>query len=270
VTARILDVTPDEYHVLPGLSSSIAKVVIAKSPLHAKCEADKKPTKEMDFGSVVHRIALGAGKAFEVLDYDSYRTNDAKADRDAARAKGLVPILADDYRRSVVAAKRVVEELGRRGIELDGLSECAIEWFEPTEFGPVQCRAMFDHVWFDRGRVLDLKITGDASPAFVQRNSENLGYAIQQAAYRRGLVALRPELAGREDFLFAFGETDEPFAMNLTRPDGMMRELGERRWLRAVHTWARCMAEDKFPGYGDDINPLSPPPWALSNEDFAA
>lgn len=45
MTARILDVSADDYHALPGFSSSVAKVVIEKSPLHAKAAVGKKPSK---------------------------------------------------------------------------------------------------------------------------------------------------------------------------------------------------------------------------------
>ncbi len=268
--ARILNVTPEEYHQLPGLSSSIAKTIIAKSPAHAKAAYRKKVTPAMEIGDVGHRLVLGKGKAFKELPYDDWRTKDAKRDRDAARAAGLVPIKTEDFANANVMAEKVRVDLAERGIILDGESEFAIEWHEPSEHGPVQCRAMFDHVWLKLGLILDLKFTGDASPSFVERNSENLGYAIQHAAYTRGLTALLPELAGRIDFLFAFCETGDPHAINLSRPDGLFRNLGESRWLRAVATWAECTKTDTWPSYGTGINQLSAPMWALAREEAAA
>jgi hypothetical protein len=270
MNARILDVTPDEYHLLPAFSSTIAKTLIEKSPVHAKVLRGKKPTKGMDRGSVVHRLVLGKGKAFEVLNFGDYKTKAAQSARDAARANGRVPILGEDFEEASLAAESIRIQLADRGIDLDGESEVAVEWYEPSAHGPVQCRAMFDHVWFDRGIILDLKVTENAAPSFVERTAENLGYAIQQAAYRRALIALRPELAGREDFLFAFCEGEDPFAMNLTRPDGLFRELGDRRWSRAVASWAECLATDTWPAYGTGVNPLSAPVWALSKEEGVA
>jgi hypothetical protein len=46
---------------------------------------------------------------------------------------------------------------------------------------------MFDHVWFDRGVIDRPQDHRRRVPDFVERNSERLGYAIQAAAYRRGL-----------------------------------------------------------------------------------
>jgi hypothetical protein len=169
------------------------------------------------------------------------------------------------------AAEKIVANLKDRGITLDGESEVAILWTEQTEHGPVECRCMFDHVWMGGGsaRILDLKVTANAAPTFVERNAENMGYAIQEAAYRRALVALEPNLSGRADFLFAFAENDDPFALNLSRGDGLFRDLGEQRWQRALNTWALCMKEQKWPSYGTGINPLSAPAWAFHREEQA-
>jgi hypothetical protein len=264
--ARILDVSPDEYHSLTQFNVSTAKVLIERSPLHAKTLHGKEPTKVMDFGTVAHTLILGKGKRFEVLDFEDYRTKDAKAARDAVRAEGKVPILGPDYDRADALAERVSVELVKRGIKLDGQSEVALEW---EETGGVMCRCMFDHVWLDRGVILDLKITGNAAPSSVERTSEQLGYAIQAAAYRRALAALRPDLAGKIDFLFAFAENDEPFAMNICRPDGVFREIGDRRWERAVRDWQHCTTTNQWPDYGAGINTISAPPWALNREEYA-
>lgn len=274
--AQLLDVTPEEYHQLPGLSATVAATLIARSPKHAWQQhpcfgaKGKKPTKEMDRGSAIHALVLGKGKQFAILDFEDYKKKAAQEARDAARAEGLIPILREQFLEWGTAAEAIRTQLADRGIYLDGVSEQGIEWYEHTAVCPVQCRAMYDHVWLDRGVILDLKITGDAAPSKIERSAENFGYAIQQAAYRRALTALKPELAGRVDFLFAFCEPEEPYAINLTRPDGAFRELGERRWSRAVAEWAHCLVTDEWPAYGPAVNPLSPPPWALSREDFAA
>jgi hypothetical protein len=266
MSARILNVSPEAYFDLPHFSASTAKVLIAKSPAHARAENKRKPTKALDAGNVIHRLVLGKGKDYQVIDADDWRTNVAKAKRDEARALGLVPVLAADFERYQVASERITSQLADHDIVLDGDSELAFEWNEYTSFGPVACRGMMDHVWLDRGVILDLKITADASPTGVERTAENFGYAIQSAAYTSGLSTLRPELAGRIKFIFAFAEQEEPFALNLREPDGVFRELGERRWRRAVTTWARCTANNEWPAY--DAGSISPPPWALAREDF--
>jgi len=275
VTAALLDVSPDAYHERPAFSSSLAKVVLSRSPLHAKQGYRKVPTKQMDRGSAAHTFLLGKGKRIACLPYKDWRTDAAKASREKTRAEDMVPLLHSDYTEAEELAKKIRERLKeehqkdpRVPAELDGVSEQAMEWHEETASGPVLCKGMMDHVWLDRGLILDLKIVEDASPSAIERSAENLGYAIQSTAYTRGLSQARPALAGRVKFLFLFVEWDEPYAMNLVEPDGVFREIGERRWLRAVETWGRCLATDTWPAYGSGINRISPPPWALSREDY--
>jgi hypothetical protein len=265
MSARILDVSPDEYHELSQFNVSTAKVLIDRSALHAKTQHGKKPTKEMDFGTVGHTLVLGKGKRFEVLNFDDYRKDAAKEARDAAREEGKTPILAKDFERAEKLAARLTKELADRGLTLSGASEVALEW---EEEGGVLCRCMFDHVWLETGAMLDLKFTANAGTSAVERNAENMNYAMQDAAYRRAMRALKPELAGREDFIFAFCETEEPFAVNVVRGDGVFRELGERRWLRAVRDWDHCKKANFWPAYGVGVNSISAPAWALAREEY--
>jgi hypothetical protein len=266
--AEILTGSVDAYHARPEFSATTAKTLIAQSPLHAKTdrETPREPSKTMDRGSIIHALVLGKGAAFTVIDAEDWRKKEAQAQRDEARAKGLIPVLVGDFADYTQASAKIRAGLDARGLRLDGHSEIPVRWTEQTAAGPLACRGMLDHVWLDRGRILDLKITADASPGAIERNAEAMGYALQAAAYTRLLAALRPELAGRIEFLFAFAEPDAPHAINVVRPDGMFRELGERRWLRACEWWAACLKTNTWPGYGIGVNTLSAPAWALARE----
>ena len=282
MTASLLDVTPDEYHLRQGLSSSTAKTLISRSPLHAWQQhpsygaKGKTATKAMDRGQAGHTFLLGKGKRIACLPYKDWRTDAAKDSREKARAAGFVPMLHADYTAgeelAAMIKRRLVEEHARDPrvpAALDGVSEQAMEWHEDSASGPVLCRGMMDHVWLDRGRILDLKLVEDASDAAIERAAENMGYAIQSTAYTRGLTRVLPHLAGRIQFLFLFVEVDEPYAMNLVEPDGLFEEIGERRWLRAVESWGRSVKENNWPAYGTGIRRIGPPPWALSREGYS-
>lgn len=267
MTARILDISPDEYFALSDhFSSSAAKCLLSRSPLHARAEVKKKPTKLMDRGNIIHRLVLGKGKDYRVLQYSDFKTKKAQEDRDKAHEDGVVPVLAHHFEGYCIAAESIRVRLADMGLVLDGASELAFEWTEQTPHGDVLCRGMADHVWLDTGRILDLKIIDDASPSKVERSAAALDHAVQHAAYTRALAAVNPDLVGRIQFLFAFCEPGEPYDVNVCEPDGVFRQLGEQRWLRAVHAWAKCVAEDSFPGYG--VNHLNPPIWQLRNEGF--
>lgn len=267
MTAQLLDITPDKYFELDAFSSSAAKTIHLQSPAHARAGYRKAPTKAMDRGDVFHKLLLGKGKDFEELDYDDYKTKDARSDRDAARAAGKTPILSHQLEAAARAAEAIRAELAARDIILNGRSEQVITWTEHTKYGDVPCKAMLDHVWLDTGVVIDIKTTENAAPLAVERTAENLAYGIQWAAYTRALTALDPSLAGRIAFAFVFCEIEEePFALNVCEPDGAFQELGNRRWKRALNAWAKCLRDNKWPSYGTAVNPISAPMWAIARE----
>lgn len=270
MVAQLLDISIDEYHALDAFSSSMAKTLISRSPAHARAGIRKTPTKAMERGDVIHKLLLGKGKDFEVIEHGDYRTKAAQEKRDEAREKGLVPILAHQIESACVAAESIRIQLADRNIVLDGRSEQAITWTEHTEFGDVLCKALLDHVWLDTGMIVDIKTTDNAALSAVERTAENFGYGIQHAAYTRAVGEFDPDLVGRIGFGFIFCETEEePFAVNICEPDGPFSELGERRWLRAAREWARCTRDNHWPGYGPAVNPISAPTWALAREGYA-
>jgi hypothetical protein len=302
--ARILDVSPEEYHKLPGFSASLAKIAIARSVLHAKDAYDRKreqialedesddevsddKQKRLDYGSILHALVLGIGKRIEVIPSTllsksgSYGTAAAKEARDAARASGRIPVKEPDMEKHERVGDAIRSRLATAGHILDGRSEFAIEWHEATPHGPVQCRAMLDHfiAWGLDPRdetgpvgaiIDDLKMVCDAHPERCQRTAENLHYAIQAAAYQRALAALYPRLGGRIKFQFLFCETSRPYALwDPPRMSGAFHEIGERRWIRARNAWADVLATGKAPSYREmGHDEITAPMYTLRNEGF--
>lgn len=272
MTARVLDVSPEEYFRLLHFSASAAKrLALGESPRRVRSAVGKSPTKAMEFGDVCHALVLGKGKQFEVIRADDWRKKTTQDARDSARAAGKVPILDGEFEDACLLSETVRVALAESGILLDGRSECVIEWTEQSRSGPVPCKGMLDHVLFDAGVILDLKFVGDARLSFVERQAENLGYGIQRAAYTRALTQLRPEHAGRVRFLFCLAETSDPpevREIKVVSPDGVFCELGEQRWLRGVEQWGKCLADDHWPGL--DYTTISAPLWALRQEGFTS
>jgi hypothetical protein len=277
IKARVLDITPEQYHadpcLTPSLSSSIAKMLIDRSPAHARLAhprlggAAHTSTGAMDAGTVIHRLVLGKGASFEVLDFPDYRTKAAQQARDAARAQGRTPMLAHEVASLVDASKHISAQLAAYGYRIDPAhSEVAAEWQERVHASDalVQCRCMFDQVHIDEGVIFDLKKTVSANPVDLQRTITNYGYDIQHAAYTSALRALRPRLAGREEFVFLFVEIEEPYAVTPVKLTGEFRELGQSRWSRAVRTWYDCLTNDDWPAYTRGVVEIEPTPWALA------
>lgn len=280
MTARLLKVSPSEYLAdsaseCPTLSSSIAHTLVTRSARHAWLEHPRlggkkgKSTAAMDEGSILHRLILGKGAEFELVNAPDYRSGWAREIRDEIRAQGRIPILTQDFERLGFIADRVRKRCDEEGFGLDGESELPIEFHEKGENGPVLCRAMIDHVRRKVPVLLDLKKVATAHPQDLERRIVDYGYDIQAAAYSSAYEKLYPQVAGRSDFVFLFCETDEePFEVVPARLDPAFREIGRQRWLRAVQMWEQLLASGSWPwpGYSDGAVTLIPPNWVLQRE----
>lgn len=284
--ARVLEVEPDAYHKLPGFSASLARILISRSPAHAKDahdrhldddeddELDETKRKKLERGSILHHMILGKGKRISVIPADVLGKKGAWNDaarglRDLARHNGMVPVKETDHEALTAVATIIRGKIADAGFDLFGQSEFAVEWHEPSKYGPVRCRSMMDHVAITAGRfatIYEVKIVDDAEPERCMRTAENLGYAIAAAAYPRALNAVDPMLQGRIRMRFLFCEARRPYAIWCPEPSGEFREIGERRWLRAVEQWGRGLATGDWPAY---LTPeIAPPGWALAREGY--
>lgn len=270
-----VDIEAEQYFAdpcaVPSLSASIAKVIDEESPLHAWTRhprlggMKRKATNAMNNGSLSHALLLGKGKDIEVIDASDYRTKAAQQARDAASEAGKIPVLADAYEEAREASDTIRQRFAEKGIVLDGASELSAFWTERLLDGTeVQCRGMLDHMTLPR--IVDVKSTKSAKPDACRRSIETYGYAIQHAAYVSAVEHIRPDLAGRVDFIFAFYETEPPFDVVPVRLSGAFRQLGERAWKRAVETWERCLRTAKWPGYVSGVIELEPSPWTLTRD----
>lgn len=289
--ARVLEVEPAAYLKLPGLSPSIAHALLSTCALKARDkylrnlepakesddDGDDEATEEqvpaekqsqLDRGDIFHALLLGIGKRIDVIPdallsgkSRSYSSAAAKLRRDAARASGRIPVKELRMPQYEQAAAEIRERLAAAGHVLDGTSEMAIEWYESSPHGPVQCRTMIDHVAFgDAGDstrplaafVFELKFPGDASPDRTERTADNLGYPIAAAARLRALNALYPTLAGRIEYRYLCCETQRPYAFWDPTPTGHFLEYGARQWRSAVNRWAEGESAHRWMGYHED------------------
>lgn len=308
--ARILECSPSEYHDLPGFSASLAKVMISKSALHAKDAHDRQleriaddaddeedvpadKQERLDRGNILHALVLGVGKRVDEIPLEHLASNGAastKAAKDfiaTSRKAGRIPVKPAKLEVHRQVANALKARLSAIGHTLDGRSELAVEWWEPTPHGPVQCRCMMDHVLIHglpldtfgivqshdgppMATIYDLKTTPDAHPDRCERTADGLLYAIQAAAYPRALTALYPRLGGRIDFRFLWCEHKRPYAIwDPPVLDGPFREIGERWWRRAVNAWGEGLATGRWPDYRTpDRVEMRAPMWRLKQDGY--
>lgn len=264
------DVPHEVYHSdpceAPSLSASIAKRLVADSPLHAwnahprlgNGEREESTTAQ-DNGTLIDRLIFDSGPPIVEVSADNWRTKAAQEQRDAALAAGHIPVLTHVLAEALKTSIKVVERLAERGIKLNGQSQVTAIWQKNGAW----CRGRFDH-WVEETAVIyDLKWVKSAHPEAIARHMITYGVDIQSAAYVEAVETLRPELAGRVKFQPLFVESGPVLAMCVRPIAGTMRELGQRKWHRACEKWARCLAANDWPDYGDD-GQIEAPEWALT------
>jgi PDDEXK-like domain of unknown function (DUF3799) len=276
------DVPAADYHrdpaESPSLSSSVAKIILAATPLHAwtahprlnpayQAETDPK----FDRGSVAHELILGRGAGYEVVEAEDWRSKAAKEARDDARSRGFVPILGrhalDSWAmaRSVVKRMRDIPDLapllGQSETCLaNGLAERVMIW---RDIGGALCRAMIDFHGPAPTAIWDIKTTGalldDETRA---RQIVNLGHDVQAAFYLRGLSQLMPDLAGRFRWRWIVVEDSPPFEVRVIEPLAELLEIGDRKAALAIEKWRRCVETGLWPGYPPHVTRIGMPAWA--------
>lgn len=279
MTARILTITEDEHHAdpcpEPSLSQSIAQVLLEQSAEHAYAVHPKlggvvRPsTKEMDDGSLIHRLILDEGPEIRAIEHGDYRSKVAREERDEARAEGKIPVLVHKLEDALVAANAIRKKIDDLELDVsldDAQKEATIVWHPDTIHGPIWCRGRMDAVWPDKAVILDVKKWQGGGVSAAERHCVNYGVDIQGAAYTEALTALDSRMAGRVRFYVVFVELSEPYGVRLCDFAGSMRDLGFQRWDRAKTEWAWCLTRNKWPGYGTEAVSLNAPAWKMQQE----
>jgi len=229
------------YHadpcVAPSLSSSVAHILLERSPWHAwtahprlnpAFEPEDKTT--FDLGRGAHAVMLGGPALIAVIDAPDWRTKDAKAARDAARAAGQTPILAHHMAEVDAMVRAGRSQIAAQSDQADsdafmpvlGTPEQTLVWRE----GDSWCRARLD--WKpNAGHIFhDYKTTGaSAHPDAWVRTAYGMGADLQAGFYRRGIRAvLKIE---KPEFRFVVQENTPPYALCVIAltPAGVMRPV---------------------------------------------
>jgi hypothetical protein len=264
----VYDVTAAEYHADPVAGGSLSSTGL-RSLLPPSCPAKfayerkhgRPDTATFDFGHAAHRYVLGAGADLAVVHADDWRTKRARDERDDARAAGLTPILVADDERARAMAQAVREHPLAGRLFTAGQPEQALVWQDPSG---VWMRALLD--WLPNrvaGRrllVADYKTIVSADLEACSKALSRYWYAQQAAHYLAGVDALGLAPDGAA-FLFVFQEKTPPYLVTVTTPDAVALRVGQARNREALDIYRACVAAGRWPGYSDDVEVVSLPPW---------
>jgi hypothetical protein len=247
----------------PSLSSSIAKEIVNRSPLHAMIKHPrlgtpeiKEPNRTRDIGSAVHVLTLGRGARIVSIDADAYRKDPVKEQRDAAYAAGHIPLLNPDLEAAHEMAK-IVRPVILSYLPKGFRPELVLAWQQES----IWLRTMVDAT--DMRVVVDLKTTAsECDPESVRRRFNDDANDIQAAFIERGLDALDPGNRGRRRFVFIYQEQAPPYAVTPLLVSEASLTVARHSVDYAVSTWAACLQSGAWPGYGATMS--EPTPWMQS------
>lgn len=261
----------DTFHGLevPVLSSSIACVLMAQSPLHAYAAHPRlggEPNAEsetFDLGTIAHRVILeGHERNLEVVEAPDWRTKGAQFVRDAARKRGAVPILSKNIaavREMAAAVRQQLSWFKDPPIPFTaGKPEQVLLWQDDG----VWCKARVDWLHNDHSTIDDLKSTArSANPEDYIRSLYNSGGDIQPAFYLRGLKALTDI-----DALFRFIVTEncKPYAVSAVGLGPAALQLADDKCSQAIRRWKQCLSSGNWGGYTPRVHHAEPPAWAIA------
>lgn len=254
------DMTNEEYHSHKGaLSSSGARLLLDKSPLHFKVRQEKQETNEaFEIGTLTHSLVLENDEsAAVVLDFDSWRTKAAKEAAAEARAAGKIPVLPEKWNEILAMRDAVWANPDAALLLAGGKAEQSIFWNHESG-ALLRCRPDYYVPDSPIGPIcIDLKTSVSADPRKFESSASDYGYFHQQAWYEDGIEALT---GTRPTFAFIVVEKGDVPAVSLPLLDAYDVDIARIDNHAAVELWNKCRAADEWPSY-----PQSPPlrmkPW---------
>lgn len=269
--AGVVEGMPAEtYHADAALSSSGAKLLLPpNSPALFRYRQEHPEERAVfEVGQAAHKEILGVGPKLVLVERETWNTNEVKAEVAEIRAAGNIPLKRGPYAEIKAMAAKLTEHPMARALlnPAHGRPELSLFWND--RLSGIAERARVD--WLHEragGRtvVVDYKTCLNAHPDALPKTIHSYGYHIQGAFYRDGAQALD---LGDADTLFVliFQEKTAPYLVSCVQLDPHALRTGRDLKGWAEQKLADCTASGVWPGYGDDIDYVSLPPWAEHRE----
>lgn len=263
-----------DYFANPALSSTEARMLL-ESPAKFRWKKDNPPmvpaSKKFDVGSAVHAKVLGTGYEAVVIPAGLLATNGAASTTAAKtfiaeqRELGKIPLKAEEFQPIADQAEAVLAHIGARQLfNQPGSAEVSVFATDPDT--GVDVRARFDFLPNVAGpnppaRVaVDLKTAVDASPDGFTKSIANYNYDVQRSWY---LDALRFTTGEVSELVFVAVEKEPPYLVGVYQLPTIWAEMGNTKARQARRQYAEYIQSGIWPGYGNDVNLLSPPTWLI-------
>ncbi len=254
--------TDAEYFDLGGYLSSTGVRELLACPTKFRYNQlhGRLPKRAFDVGHAAHQLVLGAGPELVRIDADKWLSNAVKADVQAVRDRGAVPLRPADWDTVHAMADALADHPDAPRLLSRGKPEQALIWQDDAT--GVMCRAKAD--WLRADGVIDYKSADNLATDPLTRTSYNYGYHVQAAFYLRGFRALWPD---RVPFFGFIGqEKDPPYLVRVTQLTERALGYGDAKCTEALQVYRDCLAADEWPGYSTEIDDIDLPGWVRTEE----
>lgn len=262
MSGLIYGMPANQYHAADALGSTNIKALADPdiSMLEVRQMLAHNEHKAVyDMGTLGHGLILEGSYDDLIcrIDADSYRTKDAREERDAAYAAGLIPVNDSEVETMLEPLHKIQDAVMNHSIAGPLLTghepEVSAFWQEQG----VNLKGRFDAYHADRGAIVDLKILSSARPSEVQKAISDFGYYIQAKTYRNGAHRLTGFMP---DFIFVVAQKTEPYTVSVHRLRPEALEAAQRRIDFALARYRRAQESGTWPGY-EQIYSQGLTPW---------
>lgn len=264
------DMPVELYHSDPvaggSLSSSGARKLLPPSApaiFAYERENPPEPSDVFEFGHAAHQRVLGVGPELVVVNAETWNTNAVKAEVEAIRAEGKVPLKPSAMRQIEDMAVALHQHPIASALLTDGgHPESSLFWRDEPSGIVRRCRLDWRPAP-KTGRTIDVdyKTCRSANPDEWAKSAANYGYDMQAAWYLDGLKAT--DLADSDaQFVFICQEKTPPYLVSVCQIDAVGLRIGRIRNREAINIYAECDRTGYWPGYVDnDVAHVALPYW---------
>lgn len=260
-----------EYHAHPAISKSRLDL-LARSPFHyyAQYNAPNPPTREesatLKLGSLAHCAVLEPAEL-----NNRYIIQPPELDMRSSAGKAWKADIKDGYivisEEQLKAAYNIDTALRRlpdvASALKDGRPEVSVFCVDDETGLDLKCRPDWVHEAGDGGVILlDVKTTQDASRREFARSVAKWRYHVQAAFY----TDLYAKATGRtvHGFVFAVCESGYPHAAACYMLDDAAMRKGRALYRQDLQLLKSCIDRNQWPAYGESVQPLELPAWAVN------